>query len=322
MVKRILKTFILCVLSLAFIVSASIFAAACTIETKHPEVKITVTFNGEDYDMKFKLYRNMYPQTVRHFIELASSGFYDGTIIHDYVASDSWIGGGYSYNGVDEEGNALSETYEEAIANDRMADYLDNNDLEEKYNALYESGALTASVYSNRDEIKYNAKTDSADALRSVMGEFSNNIGQEIENGALSASYGTLKMFYYPMDTMQHVFVTPNKKQVIEALYRYNSATSLFMIQTSSTSTYSASYYATFGKIKDTDDLDDLLDDIDDYIDDQSYAEGIEFTVETDTVEVNNADSFNKEDSDNGIQTTFTVTRAPLVIKTIKVTKY
>ncbi|MCD8294408.1 MAG: peptidylprolyl isomerase [Clostridia bacterium] len=321
MVKRILKPVILCVLAVLFALTCCMFVSGCTIETKHPEVKITVTFNGEDYVMKYKLYRNMYPQTVRHFIELASSGFYDNTIIHDYVDSDSWIGGGYSYNATDEEGNLISESYEDAIANDRIADYLELNDKEAEYNALYESGALTASVYSAKDDIKYNSK-GAEDALRSVMGEFSNNIGQEIENGALSASYGTLKMFYYPLETMQHVFVTPNKKQVIEALYKYNSATSLFMIQTSSTSTYSASNYATFGKIKDSDDLDDLLDAVSDYIDDQEYADGVEFYVESDTVEVNSLESYSKEETDVGIQTTFNVTREPIIIKSIKVTKY
>ncbi|MCD8286244.1 MAG: peptidylprolyl isomerase [Clostridia bacterium] len=324
MVKRFFKTFILCILTLAFVLVAGVCSAGCAVETRHPQVKITVTFNGEDYVMKFKLYRNMYPQTVKHFIELASAGFYDNTIIHDYVDSDSWIGGGYSYNGTDDEGNALSESYEEAFENDRMADYLDNNDKEEEYNELYTSGKLTASVYSNLDNIKYKSKYDAEknpDALGTVMGEFSNNIGQEIENGALSASYGTLKMFYYPLETMQHVFVTPNKKQNIEALYRYNSATSLFMIQTSSTSTYSAAYYATFGKIKDSDVLDDLLDAIDDYIDDQNYSDEDDFYTDAE-VEVNNVKGFDTEDVDYGIQTEFTLTREPIIIKQVKVTKY
>ncbi len=318
MVKRFVKTFILGVLALAFVLMASTFIAGCRIETKHPEVKVTVTFDDEDYTMKFKLYRNMYPQTVRHFIELASSGFYDNTIIHDYVDSDSWIGGGYNYNGLDEDGGATS--YEDAIANDTISDYLDINCKEQEYNDLYDAGELTACVFSAADNVKYKASSGTEDTLRSVMGEFSNNIGQEIENGALSASYGTLKMFYYPLESMQHVFVTPNKKQVIEALYRYNSATSLFMIQTSSTSTYSASYYATFGKIKDTDDLDDLLDAIDDYLDD-NYTDEDDFYEEA-NVEVNNIDTFDKEDVDNGIQTTFTLTRKPIIIKQVKVTKY
>ncbi|MCD8307428.1 MAG: peptidylprolyl isomerase [Clostridia bacterium] len=321
MVKRIVKTFILGLLALLFILAASMFAAGCTIETKHPEVKITVTFNDEDYVMKFKLYRNMYPQTVRHFIELASSGFYDNTIIHDYVDSDSWIGGGYSYNAVDEDGNAIGESYEEAVTNDRLADYLTNNDKEAEYTEMYENGSFTASVYSNSDNVKYNSKSDSEDALRTVMGEFSNNIGQEIENGALSASYGTLKMFYYSFDTMQHVFVTPNKKQTIEALYKNNSATSLFMIQTSSTSTYSASNYATFGKIKDSDDLDDLLDAIDDYIDD-TYTDSDDFYMDAENVEVNLYDDFDNYEGDNGFLTSFTLTCKPIIIKQVKVTKY
>ncbi len=307
-VKRIFKTCIICVLlALAIFVTSSF--AGCFIETNHPVVRITVTFDGEDYKMEYKLYRNMYPQTVRHFIELADAGFYDNTIVHDYIKSDSWVTGGFSYN---------ADAYADAISYERMSDYLEQYDLEESYNALFEQGKLTPSVYSNKEK---DGGVSSEDALRSVMGEFSNNIGQEIENGALSASYGTLKMFYYPLETMQHVYVTPNKSQVIEALYKNNSATSLFMIQVSSTSSYSASNYATFGKIKDTDDLDDLLDAIDDYIDDNLDDED-DFTQDVADVELNLYDDYDTEFVDRGIETDFTATTTPIIIKSVKVVRY
>jgi hypothetical protein len=92
--------------------------SACTIKTSHPEAKITISFNDTSYVLKYKMYRNMYPQTVQHFIELADNGFYDNTIIHDY-GSTYWYGGGYSYN---TEVDGVATDYAEAFSQNSMAD--------------------------------------------------------------------------------------------------------------------------------------------------------------------------------------------------------
>ena len=74
----------------AIAVSASL--SACAVKTSHPRAKISISFNEVTYDIEYTLYRNMYPQTVRHFIELADAGFYDNTVIHDYRSNDWEIG--------------------------------------------------------------------------------------------------------------------------------------------------------------------------------------------------------------------------------------
>ena len=125
--------------AVAATVSVSAMLSGCTIETSHPRARITVEFNNTEYVMEYTLYRNMYPQTVRHFIELAEAGFYDNTIIHDYTTNDLY-GGGFAYN---------SDAYSEAISDGSMDDYLDNPSyyLEDNYNQLFEGGKLTPSVY-------------------------------------------------------------------------------------------------------------------------------------------------------------------------------
>ena len=63
-------------------------------ESKRPEISIRITFNGETYDLEYQLYRNMYPQTVAHYLELIDMDYFDGTVIHDYQSS-RMVGGGY-----------------------------------------------------------------------------------------------------------------------------------------------------------------------------------------------------------------------------------
>lgn len=105
MKSSVLKKIIICAVSAVTVAFTAVSASACSIETDHPEVQITYDFNGESYEVKYTLYRNMYPHTVRHFIELAKENFYDNTIIHDYKTTD-WFTGGYEYN--EEDYTALS----------------------------------------------------------------------------------------------------------------------------------------------------------------------------------------------------------------------
>ena len=62
--------------------SVAMFAGCTT--SNNPEVTITYTFNGEDYEVDYILSRIDAPRTVQHFIELADAGFYDGLVVHDY----------------------------------------------------------------------------------------------------------------------------------------------------------------------------------------------------------------------------------------------
>lgn len=303
MTKRILKTLIFGV-AMSAVVAFSATFAGCTIETKHPEVKITVEFNSNTYELEYKMYRNMYPRTVKHFIELADAGFYDETVIHNYTSTDIF-GGGYAYD---------ADDYAEAIKSNYMGDYLGKDEicLEDKYDELFAQNMLTASVYK---------RGDLSESLKTVMGEFYNNINQEIENGSLTAKYGALKMFYYAKETTKQVYVTPTSDQIITANYKYNCATSLFMLQIGSGSSYSASSYCTFGEIKDSDVLDDLIEDIADYIEDNYDSDSTDFT-ESVSVLVDNNDDFSNEPTDKGITATFNVPKTAIVIKSVSVTKY
>ena len=113
--KKTFKRLVMAVAALA-VVTAMPFMSAC--DSDHPEAVITISYNGNDYELKYKLYRNMYPQTVRHFIELADAGFYNGTIIHSYSSSYLY-GGGYTYmvdGQVDmENADTLEERYAELM---------------------------------------------------------------------------------------------------------------------------------------------------------------------------------------------------------------
>ena len=68
--------------------------AGCS--SNHPEITITYTFNGEDYEVDYQLSRTDAPNTVQHFIELADAGFYDGLVVHNYANSRTRMySGGY-----------------------------------------------------------------------------------------------------------------------------------------------------------------------------------------------------------------------------------
>lgn len=304
MAKRLLKTLIFGV-AMAGVVAFSAMFAACNVETKHPEVKITIEFDSQTYDLEYTLYRNMYPQTVRHFIELADNGFYNDMIVHDYTTSD-WFTGGYSYD---------EAAYASAVTGNSVGDYLEQHDKEDGYDELFIAGKLTPSVYKN-------SNITSANALRTLMGEYKNNIQQEIEKGALTAQYGTLKMFYYAKQTTQQVVVTPSSDQAITANYKNNCATSLFMIQVSSSSSYSADSYCTFATINNSGVLDDLVDAISDYIEKYYEDTTSNFTTSA-TVRVDNNDEFStKSETDRAISKSFKVARTALVVKSVSVTKY
>lgn len=307
--------------AIAAAVGVSAAFAGCTIETKHPRAQITVEFNNQQYVLEYTLYRNLFPQTVRHFIELAEAGFYNNTIIHDYTSNDIY-GGGYEY---------IADAYADAIENDTMDDYLEgdsNNDddantLEDNYVKL--APDLTATVfedggYSYDDE--GNMVLNQGDALSTLYGEFEDN-GHIIESGARSSDYGCIKMYYSekvienPADA--HVLVRTGTGKLLTGEYQYNSATSLFAIQVANSTSLSTDSYATFAYLTDDDavaTLDSLLDAIDDYIDEE-YNSSSEFTVEVDT----ETDRF-EEIGAQATAVTYDVPRLPIIIRSVRITSY
>lgn len=267
--------------AVAAIVGVSTALSGCAIETSRPRADITFEFNGTEYTVSFELYRDLYPQTVRHFIELADAGFYDNTIIHDFGSNDIY-GGGFRYD---------AEAYAEAIEGNSADEYLDNSEyyLEDDYNELFygENSPLTPSVYKDAgysyDE-EGNMILEEGDALSTLYGEFADN-GHNIEGEHRSAEFGSLKMYYGdkviedPAEGL--VFAKTANNETLQVEYKYNCATSLFAIQTGSSTALSASAYATFAYLADDNAssvLEDLLDAIDDYIDGEFNSDS-EFTV-------------------------------------------
>lgn len=314
-------------LALAALVGVSAGVSACGT-SKHPTVQITVEFNKETYVIDYMLYRNMYPQTVQHFIELADAGFYNDTIIHDYKSSD-WVTGAYSYNAVYGDGEDSAETdYDSAFSRSAMAEYLEANCKEEEYYNLVtngiKEGTFSASVYKGSipdTDSSGNAVLSSDYALPTVIGEFSEN-GHIIENDkGLTASYGTLKMVYYKKD-VKSVFVQNSHDEVMYRDYNYNCATSLFAMQvTTSSSLYNSSNYAVFGQLKNDDSkavLQKLTEAVSDYVSGLGSNARWSMSVAT---QVDKLDKY-ADDGGRDIDVSFTMTTVPLIIRCVEVTKY
>lgn len=326
-----LKKIVIGLVSALVVTFSATAASACRIETNHPQVEITYEFNSETYAVKYNLYRNMYPNTVRHFIELAENKFYDNTVIHNYSTAD-WFGGAYEYD--EERYAALSGNASQ------MSEYFEEFSKEDAYVQLFNDNKLTPSVFSNMTQFdndkklgEYKVKYATAagkfqtvkeeDALPYVIGEFGNNINQEIKNGKLTAEYGCLKIFYYKKTTTQKVYVTPTDDQIVMADYKNNSATSVFSVQAGSSSTYSANDYTVFGTLESDKTFESLIEAIAEYKSDNHGSSSSSDFVLTTTARVDNLDDFSiKSEADKGITVSFSVPLQPIIIKTIKITKY
>jgi len=293
-------------IALAGVVSFTAAFSGCALETAHPKAQITFEFNSKEYVIEYTLYRNMYPQTVRHFIELAGEGFYNNMVVHNYATND-WFTGGYSYD---------AEAYATQSGNaGTFAEYFDEHNKEDEYYKLFTDGKLTSSVYGNVAYEGNKQKVEEKDKLPVLMGEFKNNIQQSIASGSLTAEFGCLKMFYYEKETTKNVYVTPTSDQIIGADYKNNCATSLFAVQTGTTSSYNATKYCVFAKLDSLDLFNDLIDDIKEYFEDKDDTVRV-------TVEVDKNESFSDKDADKAISQQFEAPTSPLVVKTVKITKY
>ncbi len=131
-------------------------------------------------------------------------------------------------------------------------------------------------------------------------------------------------MFYYDKgDSNQQVTLENSFGQILVHDYKYNCATSLFSIQVNNSSSFSVSKYCVFAQLKDDKAkgvLDDLRDAISDYISDELGGSTSKFTSTVNT-KVDNEDTF-AEDGGREIETSFTMTSMPIIIKTVSITKY
>lgn len=258
--------------------------SAC--ETSHPEVKMTLEFNDEEYELTYKLYRKLTPATATHFLELVDGGYYDGLCVHDYESSN-WFTGGYTYDSSKtDDGGLVYKDYYTAAA-----------ELE-----------LTSTVW--KDE----ARTQS---LYTLYGEFSKN-KFKVENGTIKNGFGALTMRYTDKGDYagQTVFCEKSSGGSTMRDYGYNSATSLFSISLSkSGSTFSE--YCTFATLDEdsVEVLEDLQAAIADYIAAEFENED-EFVTDVD-MEINEDDPFASRDTAD-----YQVPVEPITIKEMKVTKW
>ncbi len=281
--------------------AATLFAfAGCT--TKHPEVTITYTFNGTDYEVDYILSRYDAPQTVQHFIELADAGYYDGMCIHDYDTNFLYSGG-YTL----EDGELVEVDYFSRV-----------KQLEEEKGITF-----TQSVWTD-DE----AHTP----LYTVRGEFTENSVHPQYSRENNHSTGALVMYYTSKGSYEGDVVVRRAdegkdnegKAEQEERYKYNSATSLFYTYTSpSANTDLQKTYCVFGMAKDfTKQLDEgLLQAIRDYISERADDENYAFAPER-TEKINTFEPF-EEVRKGGLTAVYeTPVEQPIIIKSVKVTKY
>lgn len=99
-------------LTLLLLFSASLAAAADNL-LPHPQIEVETS----EGTFKLELVTSQAPNTVRHFVELVDSGFYDGLIFHRVIAGFMVQAGGYTPGYelredeqliVNESGNAMS----------------------------------------------------------------------------------------------------------------------------------------------------------------------------------------------------------------------
>lgn len=272
--------------------------AGCS--SNHPEITITYTFNGEDYEVDYQLSRTDAPNTVQHFIELADAGFYDGLVVHNYANSRTRMYSG-GYRLVDGE---LVEV-----------DYLSTvRSLEEEQGITF-----TQSVW---------ADEECTEGTYTVYGEFTSNGVEQQYGKELSATTGALVMYYTDKGNFNgNVYVKradggeDNDGQEIQSVaYKYNSATSLFYTFTGDNFTESDSY-CVFGMATNYEEqmTNGLLAAIEEY---EAALDDDAAFLETQTnVRMNRYDYF-RDVRSGDITEDFEVPVEPIVIKSIVVTKY
>ena len=284
--------------AVAVLSAAACLGMATACETAHPEVEMTVTFQGEEYVLEYELYRKVAPSTVNHFLWLAGNGYYDGLCVHNYDSSAKRMyTGAYTVDENEESGLKYKYYYEEIAKFKNYADF-------------------PVSVWMDQ-----NKETP----LYTVYGEFEEN-GFVVENGQKKQSYGALTMYYTEKNTTAKAYAPylgeEKEGEMASRQYKNNSATSQFFISFSQTES-SSTKYCTFATLSEdsVEVLGELEQAIEDYISenyggadakDEDFISKQSVTVDADDVFV----------GDSGKIVTYNVPNAPIVIKTVKVTKY
>ncbi len=273
----------------------SVFACAATFtacETSHPEVKMTISFNDKEYDLEYKMYRNINPATTKHFIWLVEQNYYDGLCIHNYDADNLRMYTGRYEMSEDEANGGLQERnyYDFVQDESRVASFP---------HSVWREAEMQNSLYTLR-------------------GEFADNAYNE--DAQIKQSYGSLSMYYTSKTTLDSVFVEYDKEKDIptrKVNYGKNCATSMFFISMKETESTVAEY-CTFATL--TEDgkkqFEKLIEAMNEYI------ESIEEDAFTQKKYVMvDADDLMSEDFKKSVSYQVPNDK-PIVIKDVTVTKY
>ncbi len=250
-------------------------------ETAHPEVRITVSFEGEDYELDYKLYRNFAPATVRHFLTLAENGYYDGLCVHSY-ADNRMYTGGYTYDAEEEENSGL----------------------------VYKKYFDTVKGYANFPHSVY---MDDNTPTYTLCGEFADNNVNWGKGEPKQEEYGSLTMYYKTGistdNSIEAIFNGEHQKRS----YSKNCTTSQFFISLTETAKKN-SEYCTFGLLDsgDVETLNDLQEAVDAYVDDDEDA------TTTDQVRIYEDDVLLEGNTYYG---SYTILSSPIIVKSVKVTR-
>ena len=270
--------------ALAMIATVASMGIFTACETKKPEVEMKIEYAGEVYTLEYTLYREVAPATVKHFITLAENNYYDGLCVHSYDESaNKMYTGAYKYQAGAENGGLVYQNYYDIV-----------------------------SKYSNFNHTVW-VDSDKVTPTYTLKGEFSAN-SFKVESGALKQSFGSLAMFYTAkdFDDLEKVAVLRSDGEKTDnRAYEYNSATSQFTIALSKTETSNANY-CTFATLNDdsVEVLEALLAAIDEY--ETDFVEEIEMEIDKDDAILGDRDN----------EATYKVPVSPIVIKSVKVTKY
>ena len=284
------------------IIACAGMTTAC--ESNHPEVEMTITFNGKDYTLEYQLYRKVAPKTVNHFLWLAGNGYYDGLCVHNYDSTNyKMYTGAYSVatDADDEDGLTYKPYYDTIKTFANFADF-------------------PVSVWKD---------TNKDTALYNLYGEFESN-NFRVTNGSKKQSFGSLTMYYDAKDTTAKVYApysegSDKAGEMAARAYKYNSATSQFYISLSQTETTVAGY-CTFATLDEdsVDTLKDLQTAIADYIE-AEYGEGDEETTAVSQFTTKHSVKVDEDDEYVGTKAStvnFLVPNSPIVIKSVTVKKY
>lgn len=286
--KRLKKT-MTAALCCALVFTQAAALSSCT--TSHPEVQMKLSFNDKTYTLDYELYRKIAPSTVTHFLELADAEYYDGLCVHNYTES-KWYMGGYSFDeNKTSHGGLTEKNYFESVKGLK----------------------LTSTVW--QDEEKQHS-------TNTLYGEYSVN-GFKVKSGALQQSFGSLTMYYTSKsEVIGKVFTKRSDGKGVDMKdYRNNSATSLFYLSASTTTSAASSSYCTFATLKSDSKsaLEDLKEAIADYIEAQTEENSeYAFAPSVEGIPSDTGDAF----MDGGEERTYAVPLKPIVIKSVRVKKY